>query len=356
MTETFSIDGRVVGNGQPAFIISEAGVNHNGSIDLALQLIEVSAACGADCVKFQTFQADRVATFDAPKAAYQLEVTDAAESQIDMLRSLELPQDCYPTLIERCRKEGIIFLSTPYNEEDVDFLVSVGAPALKLASIHAAEPSMLRYAAKTKLPLIVSTGMATHDEVATAVRTIRDAGNDNFALLQCTTNYPSPISDANLRAITTMSQEFGLPVGYSDHTVTDVSAIAAVALGACIFEKHFTLDPKLPGPDQSTSLDHDGLSRYVASIRDTEAALGTGIKTPSPNEIRNIQGMRRSIVARHTLNVGHTLSSNDLILKRPASGIPASEWDNIIGLKVIRTVEPDTQVSWEDLDRETQAP
>ncbi|MEQ8508620.1 MAG: N-acetylneuraminate synthase family protein [Rhodospirillaceae bacterium] len=351
MSKTISIDGRVVGYSQPAFIISEAGVNHNGSPDLALELIKASAQSGADCVKFQTFRAERVAMEKAPKAAYQLEVTDSSESQIEMLKSLELPEESYPALIKACYDEGITFLSTPYNEEDVDFLVDIGAPALKMASIHAAEPSMLRYAAKSGLPLIVSTGMATLEEVAIAVNTIRDAGNDDFILLQCTTNYPAASSDANLRAIPRLAEEFNTLVGYSDHTQSETSAIAAIALGACVIEKHFTIDTNLPGPDQSTSLDSNALRHYVNIIREAESALGTGNKTPSPNEIRNIEGMRRSIVVRHSLPKGHTLTDKDLILKRPATGIAASKWDAIVGLKTTAEIDAGSQLRWEDIQQ-----
>lgn len=354
MKNTINIDGREIGDGKPVFIISEAGVNHNGSVDVALQLIEASAKCGANCVKFQTFRADRVAMDDAPKAAYQLEVTEKSESQIDMLRALELPEHCYPDLMKACKKAGIIFLSTPYNEEDVDFLVEIGAPALKLASIHAAEPSMLRYAANTGLPLIVSTGMATHDEVAMAVETVRATGNNRFALLQCTTNYPSAPADANLKAMVTMRESFGIPVGYSDHTDGDTTAIAAVALGACVLEKHFTIDPGMPGPDQSTSLDQGALSRYVNVIRVTESSLGTGIKAPAEKEKRNIEGMRRSIVVRQDLPAGHLLKERDLILKRPATGIIGKHWDAVIGTRTKRGIAGGAQLSWPDLD--TQAP
>lgn len=349
-----TIDGKKIGHNQPVFIISEAGVNHNGSVDIALELIEASARCGADCVKFQTFRAERVAMPNAPKAAYQLEVTERSESQIDMLRALELPDQCYPDLIKACRKAGIIFLSTPYNEEDVDFLVEAGVPALKLASIHAAEPSMLRYAAKTGLPLIVSTGMATQEEVDAAVKTIRATGNDQFIILQCTTNYPSPPSDANLRAMVTMQKTCDVMVGYSDHTETDTTAIAAVTLGACVLEKHFTVDPSMAGPDQSTSLDQIGLSRYVNTIRATEACLGSGVKAPAENERRNIKGMRRSIVTRKAMASGHVIQDSDLILKRPATGIIAEHWDQIIGTRTKRAVTANAQISWDDLD--TTAP
>ncbi len=345
-----SIAGQAIGPGYPAFIIAEAGVNHNGSVDIAAELITAAAECGANCVKFQTFSAERVAMERAPKAAYQLEVTDESESQIDMLRSLELAESAYPDLINLCTKHGVAFLSTPYNEEDVDFLVHVGCPALKLASIHAAEPSMLRYAAQTGLPLIVSTGMATKDEVAVAVDTIRTAGNNAFVVLQCTTNYPSPVSDANLRAMTTMARVFDVAVGYSDHTESDLTAVAAVALGACVLEKHFTLDKTWDGPDQSTSLDQAGLKSYVKAVRDTEAALGTGVKAPAQHEIRNIEGMRRSIVARHTLDRGSIIAADDLILKRPATGIPARHFDSLVGRRVTETIEQGTQVTWESIE------
>lgn len=349
MTTAITIAGRRIGRDEPVFIISEAGVNHNGSPELALELVIASAQCGADCVKFQTFRADRVAMETAPKAAYQLEVTDEEETQIDMLRALELPEESYSTLITACADNKVIFLSTPYNEEDVDFLVHVGAPALKLASIHAAEPSMLRYAARTGLPLIVSTGMATHEEVATAVETIRSAGNNDFVILQCTTNYPSPARDANLRAMTSMAESFRVPVGYSDHTETELTAIAAVAMGACVLEKHFTLDKSMPGPDQSTSLDVEGLRHYVNSVRQTEAALGSGIKAPAQHEVRNIEGMRRSVVSRRDLTAGHTLTQQDLTLKRPATGIAARDYDALIGKRVLKDIAAGTQLDWNDI-------
>ena len=350
MNTAFSIEDKTIGPGQPVFIISEAGVNHNGSVELATKLIEESAKCGADCVKFQTFRAERVAMADAPKAAYQLEATDSTESQINMLRKLELPDDCYRTLIETSRKNGVVFLSTPYNEEDVDFLVEVGAPALKLASIHTAEPSMVRYAAQTGLPLILSTGMATLEEVATAVDLIRSVGNEKFVIMQCTTNYPSDVSDSNVKAMVTMADTCGVAVGYSDHTQTETSAIAAVALGACILEKHFTLDPGLDGPDQSASLDQAGLRTYIQAVRETEEAMGDGVKQPASNEIPNIEGMRRSIVTRRAINPGSEITPQDLIMKRPATGITGRHWDDVIGCKAVRAIPEGRQLTWADLD------
>ena len=229
MTRTIRIGNREVGPGHPAFVIAEAGVNHNGSPDLALRLVEEAGASGVDCVKFQTFKAERVATPSAPKAAYQLEVTDPNESQIAMLRALELTESAYPSLIQACAKANLLFMSTPYNEEDIAFLVGLDVPAIKLASIQAAEPSLLRAAARTGKPIILSTGMCTMAEVKQAVDIVYGAGNRDLILLQCTTNYPTAIADANLRAMITMRDQLDIMVGYSDHTETDTSCIAAVA-------------------------------------------------------------------------------------------------------------------------------
>jgi N-acetylneuraminate synthase/N,N'-diacetyllegionaminate synthase len=249
MTSPLHIDGRRIGPSAPVFVIAEAGVNHNGDREVALRLVDAAREAHVDCVKFQTFKAERVSTPTAPKAAYQLEVTDPAESQVAMLRALELNERAYPALLAACRKAGVAFMSTPYNEEDIAFLVSLDVPALKLASIHAAEPSFLRAAAVTQRPLILSTGMCTMDEVKRAVDVVHGAGNRDLVVLQCTTNYPSAIADANLRAMVTMRDQLGVRIGYSDHTQSDTACIAAVALGACVIEKHFTLDKTMPGPD-----------------------------------------------------------------------------------------------------------
>lgn len=354
MSKIVKIDSHDVGQGQPVFVIAEAGVNHNGSKDIARQLIEAAAATGADCVKFQTFKAERVATAEAPKAAYQLKVTPRGESQIAMLKSLELDEAAYPDLISDCARVGLVFMSTPYNEEDVDFLVRTGVPALKLSSIHAAEPSLLRYAAATQKPIILSTGMCTMDEVKQAVEIIWGAGNDQLIVLQCTTNYPSPVGDTNLHAMNAMRDQLGVMVGYSDHTQSNTASIAAVALGACVIEKHFTLDKTMLGPDQLTSLEPKEMSAFVKCVRDAAAAMGDGVKQPLENEARNIEGMRRGIVARQNISIGSRIEAKDLILKRPLSEIPAAAWDEIVGAKAARNIENGKALSWADVQRAAQ--
>ncbi len=327
----FTIGRRNVGDQQPVFVMAEAGVNHNGQTDLAFKLVTAAQATGADAVKYQTFKAERLVVPSAPKAAYQLEVTDAAESQLDMLRALELDETAYPALIKACDEAGIEFMSTPYNIEDIDFLMRHDVPALKLASIHAAEPSFLKYAAQTKKPLIISTGMCTMVEVKRAVEIVRGAGNENFVILQCTTNYPSPAADANLRAMVTMRDQLDVLVGYSDHTQTDTSCIAAVALGACVVEKHLTLDKTMPGPDHSSSLEVPEMKAYVAKIRETEATLGKATKAPSDIEARNIYGMRRGIAMKRNVAKGAKLTAADLTLMRPIATVPAAAWDMVVG-------------------------
>lgn len=349
-TQPILIGGRDVGPGEPVFVIAEAGVNHNGDVALAYKLVEAAHDAAVDSVKFQTFKAERVVTPKAPKAPYQLETTDPGESQIAMLRALELDERAYPKLMEECRARGLVFMSTPYNEEDIDFLVSLDVPALKLASIHAAEPSLLRAAAATGRPLILSTGMCTMAEVKNAVEVVHGAGNHNLIVLQCTTNYPSALEDANLRAMVTMRDELGIRIGYSDHTQTSTACIAAVAMGACVIEKHFTLDKTMPGPDQPTSLEPLEMRELVITLRATEMALGSGVKTPAASEARNMEGMRRGIVARHNIKKGHVFTASDLILKRPLSGIPPSAWDKVIGSVAAQDVKAGNALAWADLE------
>ncbi len=349
MSTPLQIGARAVGPGHPAFVIAEAGVNHNGSVDLALKLVEAARASKVDCIKFQTYKAERVVTADAPKASYQLEVTDPKESQIAMLKALELDQSAYPGLMAACAKLGLAFMSTPYNEEDIDFLVKLGTPALKLASIHAVEPSILRAAAAPGLPVILSTGMCTMDEVKRAVEVFHGAGNKQLILLQCTTNYPSATADANLRAMLTMGEQLGVMMGYSDHTQSDSACIAAIALGAHVIEKHFTLDKTMPGPDQPTSLEPREMARLMVAIRETESALGSGVKTPPPSEARNIPGMRRGIVARRAIKKGARITGEDLILKRPLSEIAPAEWDKVVGRTAARDIVEGTALAYADL-------
>ena len=336
-----------VGFGSPVFVIAEAGVNHNGDLDLARRLVIEAKEAGADCVKFQTFQAERVVTVDAPKAAYQLENTDAKESQLDMLRKLELSPEVYVDLIHLCKQMDIVFMSTPYNIEDVDFLDELGVAAFKLASIHVAEPYFIDYVARRGKPVILSTGMATVDEVSNAVQTFLRTGNQQLILLQCTTNYPSQPKDANLRAITTMRTEFGVPTGYSDHTETDVACVASIALGACVIEKHFTIDKSLPGPDQSSSANPQEFRSLVQRLKEVQIALGTGVKEPCEIERVNAIGMRRSIVARTRILSGEVIQADTLTFKRPATGLVPSLMEDVVGKVAALTIEPDQMLTWE---------
>ncbi len=328
------------------FLIAEAGVNHNGSLDLARQLVLAAKKAGADAVKFQTFKAERVAQSNAPKAAYQLRNTDHTESQIEMLRKLELPAEAHRELLALCGEQGVEFMSTPYNEEDVDFLTALGVRTFKLASIHVAEPHFLRYVARQGRRVLLATGMATLAEVEVAVRALRDGGCSDFTLLQCTTNYPSRVEDANLRAMLTMRDAFGCAVGYSDHTQTDVAPIAAVALGATVLEKHFTLDKTLPGPDHSSAAEPAEFAALVEKIRAVEAALGTGIKEPCAAEAVNAQNMRRSLVARRDIAAGEILTPEMLTCQRPATGLAPHLADEIAGRHAAIAIPAGTQLAW----------
>ena len=328
------------------FVIAEAGVNHNGSLDLARQLVLAAKAAGADAVKFQTFKAERVAQSDAPKAAYQLRNTDYAESQIEMLRKLELPEEAHRELLALCAEQGLEFMSTPYNAEDVDFLTTLGVRTFKLASIHVAEPHFLRYVARQGRRVLLATGMATLEEVDLAVRALREGGCADFTLLQCTTNYPSRIEDANLRAMLTMRDAFQCAVGYSDHTQTDTAAIAAVALGATVVEKHFTLDKTLPGPDHSSAAEPAEFAELVRRIRTVEAALGSGIKEPCAAEAANAQNMRRSLVARRTIAAGEVLTEDMLTCKRPATGLRPQLIGEVTGRRATIAIPAGTQLAW----------
>ena len=344
------IDNYLIGKTSPCFIIAEAGVNHNGDLAMAMELVHQAKRCGADCVKFQTFKAERLVTKEAPKAEYQLKTTDAKESQIDMLKKLEMAEESYRKIFQCCQENEIIFLSTTYNVEDVDFLDSLGVPAFKLASISAAEPRFAAYTAKKGKPVILSTGMATIGEVDETVRAIKETGNEQLILLQCTTNYPSRLEDANLLAMQTMHIAFGLQVGYSDHTQDDTACIVSVALGAKVIEKHFTLDKTLPGPDQSSSYDPEEFSRLVVSIRNAEKVLGSARKEPCEIEKINAEGMRRSIVARNSISEGTVITEEMLTFKRPGTGIPVELLSLIMGRKTRRNLAEDKVIHFSDLE------
>jgi len=333
MISPISFGTRLVGQGYPVFVIAEAGVNHNGDREMALELVRAAHECGADAVKFQTFKAEDIVTMNAPKAAYQLEVTDGAESQIEMLRKIELPEDSYEDLMGLCDEIGIEFLSTAYNFRDVDFLMQKRVNAIKIASGQMVETPFLEYASRAGVPLIVSTGMCSMEEVREGIGAIRGAGNPPVIMLQCTTNYPSAVDDANLRAMVTLENELEVLVGYSDHTETDHTALASVALGAVVIEKHFTLDKMLPGPDHTSSCDPSDLTILIEGIRAIEAALGSGHKVPTERESRNIRGMRRSVVSLRPIAAGQEITREVLGFKRPATGIAPRRLMEVVGRK-----------------------
>lgn len=311
-------------------IVAEAGVNHDGNFERAVQLIDAAAEVGADVVKFQLFRAEDIATDFAPKAPYQRRTTGDG-AQIDMLRSLELPPDAFPVLFEEARRRGLGFLATCYGADELDLLDEAGVEAFKFASAQIVELPHLAHAARKGKPLIVSTGMATMTEITEALGTIRDAGDPPVILLQCTTNYPARVDEANVRVIQGLRKRFGLPVGFSDHTLGDAAAIAAVVLGAVMLEKHLTLDRSLPGPDHSASLEPAEFAAMVRRVRDAEAALGSPEKAPAPHELDNAYVMRRSLFAVVDIRAGARIEAAHIGMRRPYAGLPPRYLSEVVG-------------------------
>ncbi|SLM30978.1 N-acetylneuraminate synthase [Desulfamplus magnetovallimortis] len=396
------IHGKKVGKDSPCFIIAEAGVNHNGSLDLAIKLVDAAVDSGADAVKFQTFRANRLATPCAAKAAYQKDTTDNSESQFEMLRRLELTKENHVKIMEHCKKREIIFLSTPFDEKSVDFLIDIGLKCLKIpsgevtnlpflrhigaicsgvkgsgtiigsitsgvkasgaidsitsettgsssATIGTSFPLNLDLSGCPIIPIILSTGMSTLQEVKEAVGVLQTSGTplSNIAILHCTTQYPTPFEGANLKAISTISKHFpSCTTGFSDHTPGISCAIAAVALGASIIEKHFTLDCTLEGPDHKASIEPEALSNMIRSIREVESALGNGCKKPAQCEHDNIAIARKYVVASRPIKKGETFTPENLTIKRTGEvGVSPMLWDTLIGSIAIRPYMPDEPVS-----------
>ncbi len=342
------------------FLIAEAGVNHNGQLDLALRLVDAARAAGADAVKFQTFRAEDLALPGTATAAYQQGATGETD-QFAMLRKLELNAEQHQSIAAHCKQVGIEFMSTPFSEAAVDLLVSLGVRRLKLSSGELVNRPLLDKAATTGLPLILSTGMATLDEVQRAVGWVRAAWAQQeglkpaLTLLQCTSAYPAPDDALNLRAIATLRAETGLPTGYSDHSLGNTAALAAVALGACVVEKHITLDRTLPGPDHRASSEPAEFAALAQDIRRIEAMLGDGVKVPRPDEIDVLKVARRSVVLATALPAGTVLRREHLQLRRPASGIPAAEFDTIIGQHLRTDAPAGTVLQWAHLKDEVGA-
>lgn len=314
-------------------IIAEAGVNHNGDMGLARRLIEVAAEAGADIVKFQTFASDRLTTRNAAKAGYQLESTDAQETQHDMLRRLELSDAMHDELIAHAARNGIEFLSTAFDEQSVDLLAGKGLKRFKVPSGEITNLPYLRHVAATASQVILSTGMATMDEIGGAIDAFASSGlpRDRIVVLHCTTAYPAPFSEVNLNAMQRIGRELGVQVGYSDHTQGIEVSIAAAALGAAVIEKHFTLDRTLPGPDHRASLEPPQLASMITAIRNIEQALGDGVKRPSPTEVKNAPVVRKSLVATRPIKTGEVFSPSNVGAKRPGTGISPMRIDEVFG-------------------------
>lgn len=315
------IGDRLVGDGQPCFVIAEAGVNHNGRLNLALELVDVAAEAGADAVKFQTFRADKLVTRNAPRARYQTTNTGTTESQFEMLRSLELSDADHRVIVDRCRQRGIVFMSTPFDEDSGTFLNSLAMPVFKIPSGEVTNLPYLRHIAGFGKPIILSTGMCTLGEVEEAVATIEHAGNRQIAILHCVSNYPAAPAEANLRAMATMKSAFGYPVGYSDHTLGILIGVSSAVLGACVLEKHFTLDRSMPGPDHAASAEPAELRQLIQSLRLVESAMGDGRKRPSASEGDTAQVARKSLVAAIDLPAGTELTENVIASRRPGTGL-----------------------------------
>jgi N,N'-diacetyllegionaminate synthase len=324
-------------------IIAEAGVNHNGDIEIAKKLIDVAAEAGADLVKFQTFSGDRLATSIAKQAEYQIQNTEEIIPQRTMLQKLELDENMHEVLIQHCEDRGIGFFSTGFDIESVNLLIKLGQKRFKIPSGEITNLPLLRHIGKQKKQVILSTGMATFVEIENAIEALEHAGTprDSITVLHCTTSYPAPLVDVNLKAMQKIGEKFNVEVGYSDHTIGLETVIAAVALGAKVIEKHFTLDRKLPGPDHKASLEPEELKQMISFIRNIEILLGDGEKKLMPSEVGNVNIARKSIVASKTVIKGETFSENNITTKRPGNGISPMKWDSVIGSKAIRDFELD---------------
>lgn len=334
------------------FIIAEAGVNHNGQLDLALKLIDAAASAGADAVKFQTFKAEEVVTEEGEMASYQEKNIGKNLSQREMLKTLELPEEFYPKIIQRCQEKNILFMSTPHGgKKSVDFLESLELEVYKIGSGDLTNYILLNKVAKTGKPIILSSGMATLDEVKEAIQFIRSKGNDQIAILHCTTNYPCPPEEVNLLAMKTMMEELDVPVGFSDHTQGNQAAIIAATLGMAIYECHFTLDKTLPGPDHVASAEPEELKSRIEAIRAATTILGNATKKPNPSELKSmVKVARRSIVAGRDLAQGEILSEDDLEAKRPGDGISPTQYENFIGKRLKVGLKKDQKIQQTDIE------
>ena len=343
------IGDNIIGDNKPVFIIAEAGVNHNNKLKMALDLVDIATQAGANAIKFQTFRAEDVVVATEQMAPYQKKNTRKSATQLKMLKSLELNDSFYAPIVKRCKQKKILFLSTPHGGfQSVDFLQKLHIPAFKFGSGDLANIPVLEYAARLKKPMILGTGMATMIEVRDAVMAIKRAGNSKIVALQCTTNYPCPFDEVNLVAMQAMSKELDVLIGYSDHTLGSQASIIATALGACVIEKHFTLNKKLSGPDHQASLDPKEFKDFVEDIRSTSVIMGSEIKRPTSSEMSIIKKIRKSIVSQRFIHKDEIFSNQNISIKRPGTGLPPKKYYYIIGKKAKRDIKKDSIISFYD--------
>ena len=323
------------------YVIAEAGVNHNGSLNIAKAMVDEAKYAGADCIKFQTFVSEKLVSKTAQKAEYQKQRTGNTDGQLEMLKGLELSFEEFAELSDYCKKKQIDFLSTPFDDASIEFLKALGMPKWKIPSGDITNLPHLIKVARLGKPILLSTGMSTMDEVEAAVSVLRTNGAPDITVLHCTTEYPAPIEDVNLRAMNAMGSRFGVPVGYSDHTAGIEIPIAAVALGATVIEKHFTLDRTMEGPDHKASLEPTEFKDMVRAIRIIEVAMGSGEKIPAESERKNSAVARKSIIAKRHIRKGEVFSEENLTVKRPGSGISPMKWFEVIGHTAVRDFEED---------------
>jgi len=348
MGKYISIGNRRIGVGRPVFIIAEAGVNHNGSLKLAKKMVRFAGSVGACAIKFQTFKTEDVVTRNSPKPNYQKKST-SFKSHFDMLKNLELSNREFKDLRDYCNSKKITFLSTPFDSKSANFLHQLNIQAFKISSSELTNMPLLLQIAKYARPIILSTGMATLEEVREAVQTIYSTGNRRIILLHCTSNYPTKFEDVNLRAINTLSEKFNVLAGYSDHSLGIEVSIAAVAMGGCVIEKHFTLDRNLPGPDHKASLEPDEFKKMVQSIRNIEKAIGEGVKIPRKSEIEVRKIARKSIVTACDIPKGVLMKLDMLTVKRPGTGIEPKFLDRLVGKRVKSSLKRDRVLDWKNI-------
>lgn len=334
----------------PCFIIAEIGVNHNGNIKQAKKLIDNASRAGADAVKFQLFKAEKIITKNAEKAKYQKETTNSGESQYEMLKKLELNNEAFISLSQYANNKNIVFLSSAFDYESIDFLDKLNVPAYKIPSGEITNLPLIKYIANKKKPIILSTGMSTMDEIEKSLKVIRNQKLNDIVLMHCVSNYPTAIKDVNLRAIKTLKEKFKVPVGFSDHTLGITISFAAVASGACIIEKHITLNKKLPGPDHKASIEPKELKKMVKGIREIEMAMGNGEKIPNFEEEKIKKLVRKSIVSSKQIPKGTLINESMISIKRPGTGISPEYFEKIIGKRTLVDIEEDELITWEKIE------